>query len=155
MLHMANKAWQSLGELCVPPSIPITFCSPSLWFSAALCGYKIFLTISSSVFFLFFEILKRNWKKIVIDQVRIHDQLGICSEGVVDVANATIQEAKFVFKWIACLNAFVGNEQWSVIRMKVEFLPQFTTILQITYQRQWLVYFSNHIAITFDKVNTT
>jgi hypothetical protein len=39
------------------------------------------------------------------------------------------------FKWIACLNAFVENEQWSVIRMKEEFHPQFTTILQITYQR--------------------
>jgi hypothetical protein len=59
------------------------------------------------------------------------------------------------FKWIACLNAFVENEQWSVIRMKEEFHPLFTTILQITYQRRWLVYFSNHIAITFDKVNRT
>ncbi len=120
--------------------------------SSALCGYKIFLTTSSSVFF---ENLKKNWKKIVIDQVLIHEQLGISFEGVVDVANATIQEAKFVLKWIACLNAFVENEQWSVIRIKKEFHPQFTTILQIFYQRPRLVYFNNHIAITFDMVNRT
>jgi hypothetical protein len=97
MLHIANKVWQTLGELCVPPSIPTTFCSPSLWFSSALCGYKIFLTASSSVFFLSFENLKKYWKKFVIHQVLIREQLGISSEGFVDVANATIQEAKFVF----------------------------------------------------------
>ncbi len=53
-----------------------------------------------------------------MDQVLIHEKHGISSEGVVDVAYATIQEAKFVLKWIACLNAFVQTEQWSVIRMK-------------------------------------
>jgi hypothetical protein len=90
-----------------------------------------------------------------MDQLLIHEQLGISSKGVVDVANATIQEAKFVLKQIACLNAFVENEQWSVIRMKEEFHPQFTTILQLIYQRQWLVYFSNHISITFDRVKRT
>jgi hypothetical protein len=43
-------------------------------------------------------------------------------------------------KWIACLNAFVENEQWSVIRMKEEFHPQFTTILQIsTKGKGWFI----------------
>jgi hypothetical protein len=76
--------------------------------------------------------LKRIEKKDCHGPGIIHEQLGISSEGVVDVANATIQEAKFVLKWIACLNTFVENEQWSVFRMKEEFHPQFTTILKIS-----------------------
>jgi len=37
--------------------------------------------------------------------------------------------------------------------MKEELHPRFGGILQILYQRQWLAYFSNHIAITFDLTN--
>jgi hypothetical protein len=37
--------------------------------------------------------------------------------------------------------------------MKREFHARFATILQILYQRERLVYFNNHIAITFDLAN--
>jgi hypothetical protein len=56
-------------------------------------------------------------------------------------------------KRIARPHAFVENEQWSVVRMKEEFDARFVTILQILYQREKLVYFSNQIAITFDLTN--
>jgi hypothetical protein len=37
--------------------------------------------------------------------------------------------------------------------MKEEFHARFATILQILYKKEWLFYFSNQIAITFDLVN--
>jgi hypothetical protein len=39
----------------------------------------------------------------------IHEQFGI-SKGVVDVGNATFDEAKTTLKKIACPHAFVENE---------------------------------------------
>jgi hypothetical protein len=37
--------------------------------------------------------------------------------------------------------------------MREEFHPRFVVILLIIYQREWLAYFNNHIAITFDLAN--
>jgi hypothetical protein len=63
------------------------------------------------------EDIKDGWiraqvhgKKIVIDKVLIHEQLGISCEGIVNVVNATIQEAKFAMKRITSPNVFVENE---------------------------------------------
>ncbi len=50
-------------------------------------------------------------QEVIIDQVSIHKQLGISKEGVVDVANATFEEAKTTLKRIASPYAFVENEQ--------------------------------------------
>jgi hypothetical protein len=72
-------------------------------------------------------------QEILIDQVLIHEQLGISKEGTVDVANATFEEAKTALKKITRPHAFVENEQWSVVRMKEEFHARFATILQILY----------------------
>ncbi len=69
----------------------------------------------------------------MIDHVLIHEQLGISKEGVVDVANATFDEAKTTLKKIASPHAFMENEQWSVVCMKEEFHARFATILQIIY----------------------
>lgn len=49
-------------------------------------------------------------QEILINQVFIHEQLGIFSEGVVDATNATFQEAKTASKNIARPHAFVENE---------------------------------------------
>ncbi len=46
-------------------------------------------------------------KKILIDQVLIYDQHGISNEGVMDAANAIIQDANIVLKKIASPNAFI------------------------------------------------
>ncbi len=43
----------------------------------------------------------------LIDQVLIHEQLGISKEGVIDVANATFDEAKTALKKITGSHAFV------------------------------------------------
>jgi len=89
-------------------------------------------------------------QEILIDQVLIHEQLGISNEGVVDATNATFDEAKIALKKIVGPHAFVENEQWSVIYMKEEFHARFAAILQIIYQRKKLAHFNNMIAITFD-----
>ncbi len=47
------------------------------------------------------RILRRvRGQKILTDQVFIHDQLEISKEGVVDVTNATFEEAKTAYKRI-------------------------------------------------------
>jgi hypothetical protein len=48
---------------------------------------------------------------------------------------------------------YKSNEQWRVICMKEEFHARFAIILQLFYQREWLMYFSNKIAITLDLTN--
>jgi hypothetical protein len=70
------------------------------------------------------------WLRNLIDQIFIHEQLGI-SSGVVDVANATYEEAKITLRKIPRPHAFVEDEHWSVVRMKKEFHARFVTILQI------------------------
>jgi hypothetical protein len=40
---------------------------------------------------------------------------------MLDVANALVKEAQFVFKNIVRLDAFVNKKQWSVIQMKEEY----------------------------------
>jgi hypothetical protein len=92
-------------------------------------------------------------QEILIDKVLIHEQLGISKEGVVNVANATFDEAKVALRKIASPHAFVENEQCNVVRMKEEFHVRFVTILQMIYQRERLAYFNNKITITFDLVN--
>jgi hypothetical protein len=92
-------------------------------------------------------------QEILIDQILIHEQLGISKEGIVDVANAIFEEAKIALKIITRPHAFVENEQWSVMCMKEEFHARFVTIMQILYQREGLTYFNNQIAITFDLAN--
>ena len=49
-------------------------------------------------------------QEILIDKVLIHEQLGISKEGVIDVANATFDEAKTTLKKILGPHAFVENE---------------------------------------------
>ncbi len=49
-------------------------------------------------------------QEIFIDQVLIHEQLGISKEGTIDVVNATFEEAKTTFKRITSPHAFVENE---------------------------------------------
>jgi hypothetical protein len=73
-------------------------------------------------------------KKILIDQILIHKQLGVSCEGIVDSPNATLQEGKLALKKIVEPHAFVKNEQRNVLRMKEEFHPRFVAILQIIYQ---------------------
>jgi hypothetical protein len=92
-------------------------------------------------------------QEILIDQVLIHEQLGISKEGTIDATNATFEEAKITFKRIAGPHAFVENELWSVVRMKEEFHARFIIILQILYQRERLAYFSNRISIIFNLAN--
>jgi hypothetical protein len=92
-------------------------------------------------------------QEILIDKVLIHEQLGISKEGVVNVANATFDEANVVLRKIASPHAFVENEQCNVVRVKEEFHVRFVTILQMIYQRERLAYFNNKITITFDLVN--
>jgi hypothetical protein len=64
-------------------------------------------------------------QEILIDHVLIHEQLGISREGVVDVVNATFEEAKTTFQRIVGPHVFVENEQWSVMLMKEEFHARF------------------------------
>jgi hypothetical protein len=68
-------------------------------------------------------------QEILIDNVFLHEQLGISKEGVKNVANATFDEAKVALRKIASPHAFVENEQWSVVHMKEEFHERFVTIL--------------------------
>jgi hypothetical protein len=89
---------------------------------------------------------------ILIDQIFIHEQLGISKEGVVDAANVTFDKTKTSLKKIASPHAFVENGQWNIVRME-EFHAKFVVILQILYQRNWLAYSSNRIIITFDLAN--
>ncbi len=49
-------------------------------------------------------------QEILIDQVLIHEQLGISKEGTIADANASFEEAKIVLKWIIGPHAFVENE---------------------------------------------
>jgi hypothetical protein len=49
-------------------------------------------------------------QEIFIDQVLIHEQLGISKKGAIDVTNATFDEAKTAFKRIENSHAFVKNE---------------------------------------------
>jgi hypothetical protein len=72
---------------------------------------------------------------ILIDQVLIHEQLGISKEGVIDAANATFEEAKTTLIKIVRLHAFVENEQWNVMCMKEEFHARFA-----------MLYFANSIS---------
>jgi hypothetical protein len=46
----------------------------------------------------------------LIDQILIHEQLGISSEGAVDATNATFHEAKIASRKIISPCAFVENE---------------------------------------------
>ncbi len=82
-------------------------------------------------------------QKILIDHILIHNQLGISSERVVDVANATFQKVKTTLRKIIGPHAFVENGQWSVIHMKEEFHIRLAAILQIIYQQEKLTYCSN------------
>ncbi len=41
-------------------------------------------------------------QEIFIDQILIHEQLGISKEGAIDATNATFEEAKITLKRIAC-----------------------------------------------------
>jgi hypothetical protein len=50
-------------------------------------------------------------QEILIDQILIHEELGICNEGTIDVINATYDKAKTILKNIANPHAFVENEQ--------------------------------------------
>jgi hypothetical protein len=70
-------------------------------------------------------------QEILIDQVIIHEQLGISKEGTVNVANATFEEVETAFKIIGGPHAFVENERWSVVHMKEEFHARYVAILQI------------------------
>jgi hypothetical protein len=72
-------------------------------------------------------------QEIFIDQVLIHEQLGISKEGIVYAINAAFEEAKIALKRIVGPHAFVENEQWNVVRMKEEFHARFVTILQNFY----------------------
>jgi hypothetical protein len=92
-------------------------------------------------------------QEILINEVLIHEQLGISKEGTLDVANAIFDEAKTTLKRITSPHVFVENEQWNVVHMKEEFHAKFAAILQIFYQRKRLAYFNNKIAITFDLAN--
>jgi hypothetical protein len=49
-------------------------------------------------------------QEILIVHVLIHGQLGNFKEGVIDVANATFEEAKTTLKRIARSHVFVENE---------------------------------------------
>jgi hypothetical protein len=49
-------------------------------------------------------------QEILIDQVLIHEQFGISKERVINVANATFDEAKTTLKKIVGPHAFVENE---------------------------------------------
>ncbi len=49
-------------------------------------------------------------EEIIINQVFIHEQLGISKEGIIDVTNATFEEAKTVLKKIVGPYAFNENE---------------------------------------------
>jgi hypothetical protein len=71
-------------------------------------------------------------QEIIIDQILIHEQLGISKERVVDVANVTFEEAK-TSKRIARPLFSTENEQWNVVRMKEEFPTIFVAILQILF----------------------
>ncbi len=68
-------------------------------------------------------------EEILINQVFIHEQLGISKEGAVNVANATFEDAKIALKRIVGPHVFVENEQWNVMCMKEEFHVRFVTIL--------------------------
>ncbi len=74
-------------------------------------------------------------------------------EGMIDAVNALVKEAQVVLKNIAGSDVLVNKEQWSVIWMKEEYHTKFVTILQIIYQWERLVCFSNHIAITLNLAN--
>jgi hypothetical protein len=53
---------------------------------------------------------------------------------MVDATNVLVKETQVALKNIDGLNVFVNKEQWSVIKMKVEYHTKFATILQIIYQ---------------------
>lgn len=72
-------------------------------------------------------------QEIFIDQVLSHEQLGISKDGIVDVDNATFEEAKVALKRIVGPHVFLTNEQWSVMHMKDEFHAKFVAILQILH----------------------
>ncbi len=59
----------------------------------------------------------------------IHKQLGNSKKRTIDVANATFDEAINILKRITSPQAFVENEQWSVVRMKNKFHARFVAIL--------------------------
>ncbi len=92
-------------------------------------------------------------QNILIDWVLIHEQLGISKEGIVDVINASFEEAKIGLKRTRIPHNSIENEQWNVVRMKEEFHARFVAIVQILYQMERLAYFNNRIAITFDLAN--
>ncbi len=60
-------------------------------------------------------------KWIIIDQALIHRQLGISSKGVVDIAITIVNNSWKTLRNIVELNAFVEEEQWSVVQMKEKF----------------------------------
>jgi hypothetical protein len=56
-----------------------------------------------------------RWSRI--DQILIHEQLGISNEGAIDDVSATFEEAKSTLKRIVGPHVFVENEQWNVVHM--------------------------------------
>ncbi len=81
----------------------------------------------------------------------IIQQFGINDKRVVDVANALVKETQVILKNI--VRPDVNKQERGVIWMKEEYHAKFTTILQIIYQQERLVYFSNHIDITLNLAN--
>jgi hypothetical protein len=49
-------------------------------------------------------------QEIFIDQLLIHEQLGISKEGAINIANAIFEEAKTTLKRIIRPHVFVENE---------------------------------------------
>jgi hypothetical protein len=55
----------------------------------------------------------------------------ISKEGIIDVTNATFEEAKTTLKKIASPHAFVENEQWNVVHMKEKFHARFAIVCKL------------------------
>ncbi len=70
---------------------------------------------------------------------------------MVDVANALVKETQVILKNI--VGPDVNKQQRGVIWVKEEYHAKFATILQIIYQQERLIYFSNHIDITLNLAN--
>jgi hypothetical protein len=62
-----------------------------------------------------------------------------------------VKETQVILKNI--VRPDVNKQERGVIWMKEEYHAKFTTILQIIYQQERLVYFSNHIDITLNLAN--
>ncbi len=67
-------------------------------------------------------------KKIFIDKILTHQQLGISSKGTIDISNASIKDVVIALKRIPSSNVFVENKKWSLICMKKELHPWFVKV---------------------------